>query len=90
MTVPSASARIDINSSEWVIDLGLGTLSSKLPWLWVVQARTNSGWTTQIVPGTQRVFVLGPPGGAPPLDVRVRAVDRVGNLSPENRLPAMK
>ncbi|MEO5814581.1 MAG: family 10 glycosylhydrolase [Gemmatimonadaceae bacterium] len=90
MTVPSASARIDINSSARVIDLGLGTLSSKLPWLWVVQSRTTAGWMTAIVPGTQRVFVLGAPGSAAPLDVRVRAVDRVGNLSPENRLPAVR
>ncbi len=90
MTMPSASARIDVNSSERVIDLGLGTLSSKLPWLWVVQSRTSAGWMTAIVPGTQRVFVLGAPGSTPPLDVRVRAVDRVGNLSPEIRLPAVR
>jgi hypothetical protein len=56
MAVPSAAARIDINTSERVIDLGLGTLSSKLPWLWTVQVRTNDGWTTQIVPGSQRVL----------------------------------
>jgi hypothetical protein len=90
MTVPSASARIDVNTSERVIDLGLGTLSSKLPWLWVVQIRSAAGWSTSIVPGSERVLVIGAPGSTTPLDVRVRAVDRVGNLSPENKLPAMR
>ncbi|MEO8334167.1 MAG: family 10 glycosylhydrolase [bacterium] len=90
MTAPSVAARIDITTSERVLDMGLGTLSSKLPWLYTVQVRTNAGWWTAIVPGTQRVFTIGTPGSVPPLDVRVRAVDRVGNLSPENRLQAMK
>ena len=90
MTAPSVAARIDATSGERVIDLGLGTLSSNLPWLYVVQTRTASGWTTQIVPGTQRVFVLGARGSAAPLDIRVRAVDRVGDTSPESRIPSMR
>ena len=90
MTAPSIAARVDITSGARVLDLGLGTLSSKLPWLWVIQARADSGWTTQIVPGSQRVFVLGAPGSAAPLDIRVRAVDRVGNTSPESRIPSVQ
>ena len=61
MVAPSVATRIDIASRSPVIDLGLGTLSSKLPWLWVIQTRRDSGWTTQIVPGSQRVFVFGAP-----------------------------
>ena len=87
MAAPSVAARIDAVSGERVLDLGLGTLSSKLPWLWVIQMRTDAGWATHIVAGTQRVFVLGVRGSAAPLDVRVMAVDRVGNTSPEIRIP---
>ena len=90
MTVPSVAPRIDATTGERVLDLGLGTFSSRLPWLYVVQFRTAGGWTTQIVPGAQRVFVLSTPGDAAPLDVRVRAVDRVGNTSPESRVTSFR
>ncbi|MEP6732291.1 MAG: family 10 glycosylhydrolase [bacterium] len=86
MNAPSVAGRIDITTSERVLDLGLGTLSSKLPWLYVIQVRNTGGWMTAIVPGTQRVFVIGAPGSVPPLDIRARAVDRIGNLSPETRV----
>jgi hypothetical protein len=46
-------------------------------WLWVVQSRTADGWMTQILPGAQRRVTFP----ARPLEVRVRAVDRVGNMS---------
>ncbi len=53
--------------------------------LWVVQTRTDAGWTTQVVPGAERLHVVGPRFGAAPLDVRVTAVDRVGNAGPAAR-----
>jgi uncharacterized lipoprotein YddW (UPF0748 family) len=89
MNAPSVAARIDISTKAPVLDLGLGIMSSKLPWLWVIQARVETGWITQIVPGSQRVFALGVPGSPVPFDVRVRSVDRVGNTSPEVRIPSM-
>jgi hypothetical protein len=46
-------------------------------WLWVVQTRSTSGWTTQVLPGAERRVRFA----ARPLDVRVMAVDRVGNTS---------
>ncbi|HYD51523.1 MAG TPA: family 10 glycosylhydrolase [Gemmatimonadaceae bacterium] len=45
--------------------------------VWVVQSRTSAGWRTQIRPGWERDIVLG----ERPLEVHVRAVDRVGNES---------
>jgi uncharacterized lipoprotein YddW (UPF0748 family) len=90
MGAPSVATRIDVDSQSPVIDLGLGTLSSKLPWLWVIQVRRDSGWTTHIVPGGQRVFVFGAPRSTMPLDVRVQAVDRVGNTSPQIRIPSVR
>ena len=50
-------------------------------WLWTVQVRSASGWTTSILPGAERRLSLP----ARPLDVRVMAVDRVGNSSPPAR-----
>ena len=52
------------------------------PWLWVVQTRSASGWTTAIIPGVERRLPLS----ARPLDVRVMAVDRVGNASDAARM----
>jgi len=46
-------------------------------WLWTVQTRSDSGWTTEILPAAQRVHRL-----AEGVDrVYVTAVDRVGNQS---------
>jgi uncharacterized lipoprotein YddW (UPF0748 family) len=46
-------------------------------WLWVVQSRSANGWTTQILPGTERSVHFA----IRPLEIRVRAVDRTGNES---------
>jgi uncharacterized lipoprotein YddW (UPF0748 family) len=62
---------------------------ARAPWLWVVQLRTVDGWTTRIIPTTERLHVLGPRTGAMPLDVRVTAVDRVGNAGPAARVVPM-
>ena len=56
------------------------------PWLWVIQARTSAGWSTRIVPAAERLIVLGPRTGDAPLDVRVTAVDRVGNAGPVTKV----
>jgi hypothetical protein len=59
---------------------------ARAPWLWVVQLRTADGWATRIIPSVERLHVLGPRTGATPLDVRVTAVDRVGNAGPAARV----
>jgi hypothetical protein len=66
---------------------GSSTLAST-PWLWVVQTLGTTGWKTDIVPGTERARVLSARGAAPPSEVRVMMIDRVGNASPPATLRA--
>jgi uncharacterized lipoprotein YddW (UPF0748 family) len=92
LPAPLIAAHIDAVSGDRVLDLNPGTTSiatasmTTVPWLWVLQTRSDSGWTTQILPGAERVHVLSAQGVAAPLDVRVISVDRVGNVSPSARL----
>jgi uncharacterized lipoprotein YddW (UPF0748 family) len=65
--------------------LALRPAGGRPPWLWVVETRSDGGWTTEVLPGRQRVHRL--PAGRDPDAVYVRAVDRAGNLSRPARLP---
>jgi uncharacterized lipoprotein YddW (UPF0748 family) len=60
------------------------------PWLWIVQARSSGGWTTTLLPGTERRHVLGRRGTALPTDIRVTAVNRVGSTGPTARLTTQR
>jgi len=51
----------------------------RTPWLWVVQTRSDTVWTTEVLPGRERVHRLA--AGRDPDAVYVRAVDRTGNQS---------
>jgi uncharacterized lipoprotein YddW (UPF0748 family) len=98
---PEVAFRSDGASGDWVLDLRPGSNGAdgnggvthpadldgaRAVALWVVQTRTSDGWTTKVVPGTERLHVLGPRSAAAPMDVRVIAVDRVGNASPTARV----
>jgi hypothetical protein len=99
---PRIAVRNDSTSGFWVLDVAPGdpapsaaaampvvppdSSGARASWLWVVQLRTPDGWTTRIIPAAERLHVLGPRTGAPPLDVRVMAVDRVGNVGPAARV----
>lgn len=93
---PRIAVRDDSASGFWVLDVAPAnaaaapaapdTAGARAPWLWVVQTRTADGWTTRIIPATERLHVLGPRTGAAPIDVRVTAVDRVGNAGPAARV----
>jgi uncharacterized lipoprotein YddW (UPF0748 family) len=48
------------------------------PWLWMLQTRTHSEWTTQIFPATRTSQSWG---ASPPEYVALTAVDRTGNTS---------
>jgi hypothetical protein len=86
---PVLTLRTEPLSGDRVLDLRSGSdepaapgviVSSTVPpSLWVVQRRDGTGWTTAILPGAQRTYLLARAGVALPLDVRVMAVDRVGN-----------
>ena len=81
---PTIALRTDSVSGAQSLDLKPG--ETHAPWLWVVQTRSDSGWTTAILPGTQHSQLLAPRSAPLPLDVRVMAVDHVGNTSAEARI----
>lgn len=53
------------------------------PWLWVLQTRRNGKWTTQTFPKTVTQHTMS---GNVPEAIALRAMDRLGNLSPPARL----
>jgi uncharacterized lipoprotein YddW (UPF0748 family) len=88
---PVVMLRVDTVTGARVVDLRSGVnapaaaesvvSTTEPPWQWVVQQRGAGGWTTTILPGTTRAFVVAPRGAELPADVWVTAVDRVGNSS---------
>jgi uncharacterized lipoprotein YddW (UPF0748 family) len=72
---PTITMRTDSLGGNTTLDMQPASTSDL--WLWVVQTRSTSGWTTQVLPGAERHVRFA----ARPLDVRVMAVDRVGNTS---------
>lgn len=100
---PTIRVRIDSAAGDAVLDMRPGPVprdaasgapglsaTAPAPWLWVVQTSIDNAWTTAILPGTDRTRVLGSAGGRLPSDVRVTAIDRVGNASPVRRIvPAL-
>jgi uncharacterized lipoprotein YddW (UPF0748 family) len=71
----------DSTSANRSVEMRLPTRPGSA-WLWTIQMRGNGPWETAILPGDSRLFT--PPANI--TDIRVRAVDRVGNLSGESRL----
>jgi uncharacterized lipoprotein YddW (UPF0748 family) len=56
-------------------------------WVWSVRMRRGATWSTEVVPGWRQAHVLASEGvDAPPAEVAVTAVDRLGNESPVARL----
>ncbi len=82
---PAAVTRRDAASGDLVLDLA-PTDASLPTWLWVVQERSAAGWLTRVIPGSERVHLLAGRGAPAPLDVRVYAVSRTGNVSPAARI----
>ncbi|MDB4913865.1 MAG: hypothetical protein JWM95_1509 [Gemmatimonadetes bacterium] len=80
---PSLFSRIDSASGDRVFEVTSGK-PARTPWLWVIQARADAGWTTRILPGSPKLHVPVPRAAS--VDIRVMSVDRVGNLSPAARL----
>ena len=89
-SAPVVATRVDTRSGDRVVDLSLAKAVPNGPWLWAIQTRTDTGWRTEIVPGVEHTHVVAPRGSAQPIEIRVRAVDRVGNASAETRLSAQR
>ena len=84
---PRLIPRVDEATGERLVEITAPVRVRKdthaaAPRLWVVQARSDDGWTTAILPATTRFYSLRPRT----TDVRVRAVDRVGHLGPDARI----
>ena len=83
---PTVVTRVDASSGDLVLDLTPAPSATTPPWLWVIRTKSDSAWSTLILPGSERTHVLAAPGATPPSDVRVMAVDRLGNSSPDVRI----
>jgi uncharacterized lipoprotein YddW (UPF0748 family) len=72
------------------VPVGVGGTStvSATPWLWVVQTRSDAGWTTEVVPAAVRSRPLAARGTSAPREVRVTMIDRLGVASPAATLRA--
>ena len=86
---PTIALRTDAATGERLVEMKSPILvrkdvKSSATWLWVVQTKGEDGWVTAIVPGNASLYTLRPRV----TDIRVRAVDRVGNLGPEARIKA--
>jgi uncharacterized lipoprotein YddW (UPF0748 family) len=66
------------------VPIGVGGTStvSATPWLWVVQTRSDAGWTTEVIPAAVRSRPLAARGAPPPRELRVTTIDRLGIASP--------
>ena len=84
---PDATTRrpiLDIQpTAAQPVPIGVGGSSTvaSTPWLWVVQTRSDAGWTTEIVPAAVRSRPLSARGADTPREVRVTMVDRLGVTS---------
>jgi hypothetical protein len=95
---PTISVRTDagrpmleiVPTTRAAVPIGVGGTSTvaATPWLWVVQSRGESGWTTEVVPAAVRSRPLAPSGASPPREVRVTEIDRLGVASPAATLRA--
>jgi uncharacterized lipoprotein YddW (UPF0748 family) len=78
---PRVTLRLDEETGRSSVELEPS--AGARPWLWVVQSRYGSLWTTEVVPGVERAHPLRPPAtrGAPD-EVRAFGVDRLGHAGP--------
>ena len=71
---------LQITSRNALIAVELGTTRKAMPWQWLVQVRTDTGWTSTLLPGAATSYSI--PAGILATDVTVRAFNRVGVESP--------
>ena len=81
-SAPLLTMRTDSVSGDLMLDVrsAAATSTASAPWLWIIQTRADLGWTTEIIPSTERTHLLAARGTVAP-DMYVTAVDRVGNVS---------
>ena len=72
---PALSVRnCDVRETQ----IELAPTSTEEVFLWTIRARTGQAWTTQVVPGAQRIWSVQ----GQPVQIVVTAIGRTGNESP--------
>jgi len=82
-SVPPATpvVRVGRDAGSGAVTISLQPQGTEAIWLWVIQARTGSTWTTDVVPGFQRFLSIPRTTMSIPDEIAVSAVDRNGNQS---------
>ena len=78
---------VRMQEQRGVMKMELGTTTQVKPWQWLVQVRIGTAWTTSLLPGTTSEFPIDRALGAS--QVTVRAVNRLGSLSPAISVPVV-
>jgi uncharacterized lipoprotein YddW (UPF0748 family) len=77
---PRATLRRDAATRALAVDFK--PVGQQKVWRWVVRYRVGPDWSTLLLPGMQRTHMFAPSSAnAPPDEVVISAVDRVGNES---------
>jgi hypothetical protein len=71
---PTASAQM----AEDGVVMNMSLPRGKEPWQWLVRTRTEGGWKTRILPGSENEHVIQLKAGEKPTSVVVSAVLRLG------------
>jgi hypothetical protein len=67
-------------SRNGLLSVELSTTRNLSPWQWLIQLRTDTGWTSAVLQGSATSYAI--PAGTEASDVTVRALNRVGVESP--------
>ncbi|MFL5464802.1 MAG: hypothetical protein ACJ8AC_12280, partial [Gemmatimonadaceae bacterium] len=83
-SVPPATpvVRVGVDPGTGANTVSLEPQGSEQTWVWLVRTRVGADWTTDVLPGLQRFYMIPRPAGATAADeIAVSAVDRNGNES---------
>jgi uncharacterized lipoprotein YddW (UPF0748 family) len=83
-SVPPASpiVRVGLDAATGANTVSLQPQGTEPVWLWLVRTRVGLDWTTEVLPGLQRFFMIQRSAGSAAADeLVVSAVDRNGNES---------
>ncbi|MFL5594359.1 MAG: glycoside hydrolase family 10 protein [Gemmatimonadaceae bacterium] len=83
-SVPPATpiVRVGLDPGTGASTVSLQPQGTEQTWVWLVRTRVGTGWTTDVLPGLQRFYMIPrSPGDATADELAVSAVDRNGNES---------
>jgi uncharacterized lipoprotein YddW (UPF0748 family) len=78
----SPTVRVGRDAATGASTVSLEPQGAEATWLWLIRARVGTDWTTEVLPGLRRFYMIPKPAGGVSADeVVVSAVDRSGNES---------